>query len=87
MAILADLAEMEREEILRNIKRGRERAVINGVKFGKPLKKVNVALVRRERLAGTTWKQLEKDLGVSVTVMIRRLKDAGYWDFTRRMVK
>jgi DNA invertase Pin-like site-specific DNA recombinase len=87
MAILADLAEMERDEILRNVKRGRERAIINGVKFGKPPKKVNVDLVRRERLAGTTWKQLENDLGVSVTVMIRRLKEAGHWDFTRRMVK
>lgn len=48
---------------------------------------LNVDLVRRERLAGTTWKQLENDLGVSVTVMIRRLKEAGHWDFTRRTVK
>ena len=87
MAILADLAEMEREEILKNVKRGRERAVLNGVVFGKPPKKVNVDLVRRERLAGTTWKQLSNDLDVSVTVMIRRLKEAGFWDFERRMVK
>jgi DNA invertase Pin-like site-specific DNA recombinase len=87
MAILADLAEMEREEILKNVTRGRERAKLNGVKFGKPPKKVNVDLVRRERLAGTTWKQLEADLKVSTTVMIRRLKEAGHWDFIRRTVK
>ena len=87
MAILADLAEMEREEILKNVTRGRERAIAKGVKFGKPPKKVNVDLVRRERLAGTPWKQLAIDLDVSVTVMIRRLKAAGYWDFTTRRVK
>jgi site-specific DNA recombinase len=87
MAILADLAEMEREEILRNVKRGREVAKIKGVKFGKPPKHVNVELVRRERLSGTTWAQLCKDLNVSTTVMIRRLKEAGYWDHTRRTVK
>lgn len=49
--------------------------------------KPNVDLVRRERLAGTTWRQLEEDLKVSTTVMIRRLKAAGHWDFTRRTVK
>ena len=87
MAILAELAEQDRLEIIENIRRGRERAVLKGIKFGKPPKDLNVEMVRRERLAGTTWKQLETDLKVSTTLMISRLKTAGYWDFTRRMVK
>lgn len=87
MAILADLAEMERVEILNNVKRGREAAILKGVKFGQPKKQLNVDLVRRERLAGTPWYQLSNDLKVSVPLMIRRLKEADYWDYTRRTVK
>jgi len=87
MGLFAEFAEDERLENMENITRGREAAILKGVKFGKPPKKVNVDLVRRERLAGTKWKQLEADLDVSTPVMIQRLKDAGHWDYTRSTVK
>lgn len=96
MAILSELAEMDRLEILENTKRGREMAKIKGTKSGKPFghpkKELNVQLIRSARIEPDakkriSWIRLEKDLGASRTIMIQRLKDAGYWDSIRRCVK
>jgi DNA invertase Pin-like site-specific DNA recombinase len=92
MAILAELAQQDREEILRNTERGRVVAKERGVQFGKPKKKLNVKGIRTQRLQSniadrTTWEQLEKDYGVTRSTMIARLKEEGYWDYERRTVK
>lgn len=95
MAILAELAQMDREEILENTSRGRELAKIKGTRTGKPFghpkKELNVNLIRSARLAPikerSSWTQLEKDLGASRTIMIERLKQAGFWDETKGCVK
>jgi DNA invertase Pin-like site-specific DNA recombinase len=46
MAFLAELVQMEREEILENTARGREAYKVNGGKFGKPKKEFDVKLIR-----------------------------------------
>lgn len=79
------LLKIEREEILKY--KPKYNTVWYKEKVTVEIMDVNVDLVRRERLAGTTWKQLETDLKVSTTLMISRLKKAGFWDFERRMVK
>jgi DNA invertase Pin-like site-specific DNA recombinase len=93
MAVLAELAQQDREEILRNTERGRIAAKERGVKFGKPKKEFNVRAIRQLRLLPInnpdrpTWSQLEKDYGVTRSTIIARLKEHGYWDHERRTVK
>ena len=95
MSFFFDIAEKDRLDILENTKRGRERAKIKGTRSGKPWghpkKDVNIKSIRQLRLMPVnerpTWKQLSKDYNISISGMIKRLKDAGYWDKERRCVK
>lgn len=96
MAILAELAEQERDEIQKNTERGRDRLRAGlpsstGRPWGHPKKEVNVKSIRQLRMMPInerpTWKQLSKDYKVSISSMIQRLKDAGYWDENNRCVK
>lgn len=95
MAIFAELAEQERVEIEENTKRGRERALREGTRSGKPFghpkKEINIKAIRQLRLLPIidrpTWKQISKDYNISVSVIIQKLKDAGYWDKDKRQVK
>lgn len=93
MAFMAELAQMEREEILENTARGREAYKTKGGVFGQPKKEFDVKLVRRLRLLPIsdpdrpTWTKLEEMFGVRRSTMIARLKDCGYWDFENKRVK
>lgn len=100
MAILADLAEQERISINENTKRGRENYILNGGHFGPERKEINVDALRRDRLLPVdvrpTWKECEQRYAipdkkgvlkpVSTATLIKRLKEAGYWDVERRTV-
>ena len=93
MAIMSELAQMEREEILENTKRGREARKIKGEPFGPKKKDLDVKLIRKLRLDPftdpdkKTWTALEKLFGVTRATMISRLKEVGYWDYEKRTVK
>lgn len=100
MALLSELAEMDRQEIIENTNRGREKALEAhrlgitrpGKKpWGHPKKDVNIKSIRQLRMLPIserpTWKQLSIDYKISVSGMIKRLKDAGYWDKDKRCVK
>lgn len=95
MAFMSELAEMDRNDILDNTKRGRELAKIKGTKSGKPFghprKVFNVEAVRMLRLKPKserpTWKELETDFHTSRVVMIKRLKELGFWDERTGTVK
>lgn len=98
--MLTELAEMERETIEENTRLGREKAIANGVKFGQPKKEINVEALRRDRMLPIahrpTWKECEqryavkdgkgKLIPVSTATLIKRLKEAGYWDEANRTV-
>ena len=94
MGLLAELAEADRNEILENTQRGRERAKKEGTKSGKPFghpkKDFDVNSIRTLRKLPTkerpTWERLEKDYDVSRTVMLKRLLDAGFWDKENRRI-
>lgn len=95
MAFMAELAQMEREEILENTQRGREAAKKRGQRFGPKEKelKIDLKLVRKLRLLPAsdadrpTWEKLEAMTGVTRSTIISKLKKAGYWDYTNRCVK
>lgn len=98
--LLTELAQMDRENIEENTRLGRERAIANGVQFGQPKKEINVEALRRDRLLKPaerpTWKECEERYAVrngkgelvpvSTATLIKRLKEAGYWDDERRTV-
>lgn len=93
MAIMAELAQMEREEILENTTRGREAYKAKGGVFGQPKKEFDVKLIRKLRLLPAndpdkpTWATLEEMFKVKRSTMISRLKENGFWDYGRGTVK
>lgn len=96
MAIMAELAQQEREEILENTKRGREARKDKGLPFGpkvKELKILSIKQIRANRLLPATdpnkytWSKLEEMTGVARSTIISKLKTAGYWDYENRCVK
>jgi site-specific DNA recombinase len=92
MAIMAELAEMEREEILENTRRGREARKEKGLPFGPKKKEIDIKTIRKMRLLPAcdpdkpTWAKLEKLFNCKRATLIRHLKEAGYWDYTNRTV-
>jgi site-specific DNA recombinase len=93
MCVLAELAQQDREEILRNTKRGREAYKASGKPFGQPKKELDIKLIRKLRLLPAndpdkpTWTKLESMYKVKRSTMIARLKEFGYWDHERKTVK
>lgn len=95
MGILAELAQQDREEILRNTQRGREAYASKGGTFGQPKKefKIDINLVRKLRLLPAsdphkpTWTAIEKMCGATRSTIIKRLKEEGFWDYTNKTVK
>ncbi len=96
MAFMSELAEEDRKDIIENTRRGRELAKAthtkSGKPFGHPKKEIDVEMLRRERKVlpvskRNSWKKLKAIFGLSVPLMIERLKKAGYWDEEKRCVK
>lgn len=91
MALLAELAEEDRKEIIENTKRGRKDAMMRGVKFGRKKKEIDVKSLRKVRLMPVNerpnWKKCEVMFGACTTVLINALKDAEFWDYEKRTVK
>jgi DNA invertase Pin-like site-specific DNA recombinase len=93
MCVLAELAEQDRQEILKNTERGRIAAKEKGVVFGQPKKELDVKLIRKLRLLPandpdkSTWQKLEKMYNATRSTIIARLKEAGYWDYEHKTVR
>ena len=96
MAIMAELAQQEREEILENTKRGRDVRKAKGLPFGRKIKEpkiLSIKQIRANRLLSVTdpnkytWSKLEEMTGITRSTIISKLKAAGYWDYERRCVK
>lgn len=96
MAFMAEAAQMDREEILENTKRGREARREKGLPFGRKIKEpriLSIKQIRANRLLSVTdpnkytWFKLEEMTGLSRSTIISKLKAAGYWDYERRCVK
>lgn len=91
LAFMIGVAENQRKTWEESRTAGIERAKAKGVKFGQPEKKINIGMLRSERLKPvserSTWKQLEEDFNCSRTTLIKKLKENGYWDEEKRCVK
>lgn len=90
MMLFIELAEQERESWEEDRLIGIEKAKANGVKFGQPVKELDVKAIRHLRLMPVSdrpsWESLSNTFGASPTTMIKRLKEAGYWDYDKRTV-
>lgn len=88
--VMTELAEIEREIIKENTSRGIKERITSGKGWGTPRKTIDVKKLRAARLAPVeerlTWKQCEVTFRASTRILIRELKDAGYWDHARRRV-
>lgn len=84
MSFLFELAERKRNDIIEDTQRGRVRARKEGVIFGCPRKDIDVNSLRHLRKMPVkerpSWKSLSKTFNASPTLLIDRLKKAGYWD-------
>jgi DNA invertase Pin-like site-specific DNA recombinase len=93
MGFMAELAQMEREEILENTTRGRIAAKERGQPFGPKKKDLDTKLIRKLRLMPAndpdkpSWAKLEAMYGAKRSTMIARLKEEGYWDYEKKTVK
>lgn len=96
MAVLAEVAQMDLDEISANTKRGRDDVLIHGKPtktgrpFGRPKKDINIKAIRQLRLLPIndrpTWKQISNDYKASVSVILQKLTDAGYWNKEKRCI-
>jgi DNA invertase Pin-like site-specific DNA recombinase len=75
-AISAFWAKLERQRIAERIHAGQERARAAGVRFGRPLRSVDLEDVRRRREAGESWRRIARALKVP-TRTLRRHAEAG----------
>jgi len=71
----AAFAEFERERINERTQEGREFALANGVKFGRPEKEVDIDRVMRKVAAGVTKERIAQDENVGIVTLYKRIKE------------
>jgi len=76
--VMAAISEFERSLIQERIKSGLRRAKAKGKRLGRPKKELNLRAVRiLSRNHGLSLRQIEKELGVSRSVLSRRMQAVG----------
>ncbi len=73
-ALVAGLAELEREAIRERVKAGLRAAKARGVRLGRKAADIDVEGARRRRAQGQTMKQVADHFNVSVRTVQRRLR-------------
>ncbi|MFH1002764.1 MAG: recombinase family protein [Chloroflexota bacterium] len=74
-ALLAGLAEQEREEICRRTREGMARSRANGQRLGRPrAHQVDTEEVRRRREGGESWRMISAALGVPSATLRRGME-------------
>ncbi len=74
-ALVAGLAELEREAIRERVRAGLRAARARGVKLGRRASEIDVRDARRRRAAGQTMQQIADRYNVSIRTVQRRLRD------------
>lgn len=72
--IMGALGEYERELIMERTQAGREEAIKNGVKMGRPTVDINIEEVKRKMAQGVPKTKIADDLGVHRSTLYERLK-------------
>src|SRR5580693_5542532 len=70
--VLGSVAELERSLIGERVRAGLRNAKANGVRLGRPRCEVDVAVVRRLRARGASWRAVGRALGVSHATALYR---------------
>lgn len=76
IAILSWVAEQERAHLIARTNAGIARARAQGVRFGRPVRDVDVALVLERRASGDTVGRISRSLKVSKSTIVRALRKA-----------
>lgn len=74
-ALVAGLAELEREAIRERVKAGLRAAKARGVRLGRAPAEIDLGEARRRRAQGQTMKQIADHFNISVRTVQRRLRD------------
>jgi DNA invertase Pin-like site-specific DNA recombinase len=72
--VLGAVAELERSLIVERVKAGMRNAKARGSKIGRPRMDVDVASVRRRIEKGESLRSVARDLDVSPSLLVKRLK-------------
>ena len=75
-ALVAGLAELEREAIRERVKAGLRVAKARGVRLGRRAAAIDIEGARRRRAEGMTMRQIAEHFGISVRTLQRRLRGA-----------
>ncbi len=76
--VMAAISEFERSLIQERIKSGLRRAKAKGKRLGRPKKELNLRAIRiLKHNHGLSLREIEKQLGVSRSVLSRRMAEAG----------
>ncbi len=75
-ALIAGLAELEREAIRERVKAGLRAAKARGVRLGRKTADIDLEGARRRRAEGMTMKAIAEHFGISVRTLQRRLRGA-----------
>jgi DNA invertase Pin-like site-specific DNA recombinase len=71
----AAFAEYERKIISERTEAGRKEAYVNGVKFGRPKKKINIEEVKKEIAMGVTKSAICRKYGIKRATLYNKLKE------------
>ncbi len=75
-ALIAGLAELEREAIRERVKAGLRAAKARGVRLGRAPAAIDVRETRRRRSQGQTMREIAEHFGISVRTLQRRMRDS-----------
>lgn len=73
-ALVAGLAELEREAIRERVKAGLRAAKARGVRLGRKAAAIDIEGARRRRAEGMTMRQIAEHFGISVRTLQRRMR-------------
>lgn len=75
-ALVAGLAELEREAIRERVKAGLRAAKARGVRLGRAPAAIDVREARRRRAEGMTMREIAEHFNISVRTLQRKLRDS-----------
>lgn len=84
LTMLSAIADFERDTISERMDAGKEYARVHGTKSGKPMHRPYAVIdwekVIELRGYGLSWRKTAKQIGVSVTTLIKRAREEGYYE-------
>jgi DNA invertase Pin-like site-specific DNA recombinase len=74
IAIAAWIAQHEREQLVRRIRSGIDRAKAQGKQIGRPFREIDAAKLAELRDQGQSWRQIGKTVGISKSTAARAVR-------------